>query len=105
MHALTIQLTDQQDARLREIAEERGLDPPECARALLERMLETPDSRSPAGDGQPAAGQLPSEPERKPIWKRAVEAGLSIPPEERARLPQDGARNVDHYVYGTPRQE
>ena len=27
-----------------------------------------------------------------------------VPPEEFARLPRDGARQVDHYVYGLPRR-
>ncbi|MHB8378049.1 MAG: hypothetical protein ACYDEB_14015 [Dehalococcoidia bacterium] len=38
------------------------------------------------------------------IWANIVAIGESIPPNDRARFPRDGARNLDHYLYGTPKR-
>ena len=40
----------------------------------------------------------------KPIWERAVEIMKDVPDDELAKLPVDGAEQVDHYVYGTPKR-
>lgn len=104
MPAVTIEITDQQEARLRELAEERGLDTPECASLLLGQVLDAPHI-SPERDGvEPASGAASNGSDRKPVWLRAVEAGESLPAEERARIPRDGSVNVDHYVYGLPKR-
>jgi hypothetical protein len=39
------------------------------------------------------------------IWEQIIELGKRIPPEELATFPPDGATNLDHYLYGTPKQE
>ena len=39
------------------------------------------------------------------LWERIAAIGARIPPDELARFPRDGARNVDHYLYGGPREE
>ena len=41
----------------------------------------------------------------KPFWEKIVERGKRIPPEELANFPTDGARNLDHYLYGSPKQD
>jgi hypothetical protein len=41
----------------------------------------------------------------KPIWEIALEIGASVPREEWATVPTDGARNLHHYLYGAPKQE
>ncbi len=41
----------------------------------------------------------------KPIWETVAEMGAAIPDEEWAKVPRDGARNLDHYLYGSPKQE
>jgi len=41
----------------------------------------------------------------KPIWEIALEMGASVPKEEWAEVPTDGARNVHHYLYGAPQLE
>jgi len=41
----------------------------------------------------------------KPIWEIALEIGASVPKEEWAHIPTDGARNVHHYLYGAPKLE
>ena len=40
--------------------------------------------------------------ESKPFWQWAVELGESIPAEEWAKVPTDGAANLDHYLYSHP---
>ena len=43
-------------------------------------------------------------PKRKPLWERAAELRKSIPEEEWAKLPVDGAEQLDHYIYGSPKR-
>ncbi|MGP0069201.1 MAG: type II toxin-antitoxin system ParD family antitoxin [Isosphaeraceae bacterium] len=43
-------------------------------------------------------------PGRKPLWERAAELRKSIPEEEWAKLPVDGAEQLDHYLYGSPKR-
>lgn len=42
---------------------------------------------------------------QRSIWQIAEEIGRSVPQEEWDKLPTDGARNVDHYLYGAPKRE
>ena len=37
------------------------------------------------------------------LWEKLAELGKSIPPEELARIPTDGARNLHHYLHGAPK--
>ena len=46
---------------------------------------------------QPESGPLP-------IWELARKLAASIPEKELRRLPRDGARQVDHYLYGAPKR-
>lgn len=39
------------------------------------------------------------------LWEKIVARGKRIPDEELARIPTDGARNLDHYLYGAPKQD
>ncbi len=41
----------------------------------------------------------------KPIWETVAEMGAAIPAEAWDKVPRDGARNLDHYLYGSPKQE
>jgi len=43
-------------------------------------------------------------PQRKRIWEVAEELRKSIPDEEWAKLPVDGAEQHDHYIYGLPKR-
>jgi Arc/MetJ-type ribon-helix-helix transcriptional regulator len=38
-----------------------------------------------------------------PIWETIVQIGQEVPVEEWARIPSDLARNLDHYMYGSPK--
>jgi Arc/MetJ-type ribon-helix-helix transcriptional regulator len=52
----------------------------------------------------PPAGHETTTVSHKPIWEVAEEIRKSIPAEEWARLPADGAEQLDHYLYGSPRR-
>jgi hypothetical protein len=39
----------------------------------------------------------------KPLWQAIVELGESVPEEEWAKVPTDGAKNLHHYLYGAPK--
>jgi Arc/MetJ-type ribon-helix-helix transcriptional regulator len=53
--------------------------------------------------GEAEAGE-PTAPGSKPIWEVFGEITASIPEEEWAKLPNDGAEQQDHYLYGTPKR-
>ena len=40
----------------------------------------------------------------RPIWEIIAETMKSVPPEEFAKLPKDGASEIDHYLYGHPKR-
>ncbi len=50
---------------------------------------------------QPEAGTTATH---KPIWEVAADLRASIPEEEWAKLPADGAEQHDDYIYGTPKR-
>jgi hypothetical protein len=52
---------------------------------------------------KPAPEKRPVK-ESKPFWQWIVELGESIPAEEWAKVPTDGAKNLDHYLYGHPKK-
>ena len=49
-------------------------------------------------------GRIVVEPARPPIWDRIAALTAAAPPDELAKLPADGAAQLDHYVYGTPKR-
>ena len=48
--------------------------------------------------------RLPTK-RRRPIWEIGAEIAASIPDEEAKKLPKDLSRNLDHYLYGVPKEE
>jgi antitoxin component of MazEF toxin-antitoxin module len=49
-------------------------------------------------------GRIVLEPRRPPIWERIAARAAETPPEEVAKLPADGAAQLDHYLYGHPKR-
>jgi hypothetical protein len=47
----------------------------------------------------------PSEQNSKPIWEIFEKFTSILPEEVISRLPVDGSVQIDHYLYGTPKQE
>ena len=50
------------------------------------------------------AGEMPFDPDAPPIWETIAEIGRSIPEEEWNKVPIDLATNLDHYLYGEPKE-
>ncbi len=63
--------------------------------------IRKPVSRKPRAARQ---RQAASRKRKLNIFERIVEIGKSIPDEDLARMPRDGALNFDHYVDGSPKQ-
>ncbi len=40
----------------------------------------------------------------KPLWQQIAELRESVPDEEWDKLPVDGAEQLDHYIYGSPKR-
>jgi bifunctional DNA-binding transcriptional regulator/antitoxin component of YhaV-PrlF toxin-antitoxin module len=49
-------------------------------------------------------GRIVLERPRLPIWERIAARAAETPPEEVAKLPADGAAQIDHYLYGHPKR-
>jgi antitoxin component of MazEF toxin-antitoxin module len=49
-------------------------------------------------------GRIVVERRRPPIWERLAARAAEAPPEEVAKLPADGAAQIDHYLYGHPKR-
>ena len=81
---LTIDLPDEQNAALAAKARAQGLSPEEYARQVLVHELESPT-------------------EHRHIWDVIAEKMKDVPPEDFAALPKDGLCEIDHYVYGVPK--
>jgi hypothetical protein len=43
-------------------------------------------------------------PAHKPIWEQFEDFTRELPPDAIAQLPTDGAAQLDHYLYGKPKQ-
>lgn len=80
---LTIELPDENARVLKAEAHAQGVSAQEYAQEILKRGLE--------------------HPVRKPISSKIRELWNDMPAEVRAKLPSDGASQVDHYVYGLPK--
>jgi len=50
-------------------------------------------------------GAIPFDETAKPIWKIAMEIGASVPEEAWAKIPTDLSKNIDHYLYGAPKEK
>jgi putative addiction module CopG family antidote len=65
------------------------------------RLLKEHD-QAPAESPKADTGEATST--HKPIWEVAADLRTSIPEEEWAKLPVDGAEQHDHYIYGTQKR-
>ena len=44
-------------------------------------------------------------PNARPIWEAIVELGASVPESEWKKVPTDLSINLEHYLYGAPKEE
>ena len=72
----------------------------EIIREYFRRTAQSQDPQEAADPGL-AATVIPTQ--RKPLWERAAELRQTIPEDEWAKLPTDGAEQLDHYLHGSPR--
>lgn len=81
-----IELSDDRLHELENRAQERGVSAEQYVRQVLEHDLEAPQSEQ-------SVAELMRE-----IWR-------DMPEDTLAKLPSDGASQVDHYVYGLPKRD
>lgn len=93
MTTVQLQLPDRQAAALQAQAETRGLTVEQYLRELLDRT----------GLSDAEETLVPSH--ARPIWEVIEEQLKDIPAEDFASLPKDGASQIDHYVYGSPKRD
>ncbi|MBV9267774.1 MAG: hypothetical protein JO061_16515 [Acidobacteriaceae bacterium] len=88
---LTIHLAEDKEAALKAKARARGVSAEQYAEQVLDQDLE--------------GATCPGEPARRHISDVIREIWDDLPEEAKAKLPADGATQVDHYVYGLPKRE
>jgi len=44
------------------------------------------------------------QPQQTPYWEVIQDIMKDVPDEELEKLPKDGAAEIDHYIYGTPKR-
>jgi len=75
---------------------------------VVEEALQLLEARvREAASGQRAtisAHEMVGPTRRKPIWERAAELRKRVPAEEWDKVPADGSKQLDHYIYGSPRR-
>ena len=89
---VTIQLSDEQAAVLEAQAAQEGL----TVDAWLQRMAEQYAQVRPSSST--------ASPDQRPIWEIIADRMKAVPAEVFERLPQDGASEHDHYLYGSPKR-
>jgi plasmid stability protein len=82
---LTIDLPEDEITRLNARASAEGVSAEQCARQLLRQALESTSAR-------------------RPLSARIREIWADMPDDVRAKLPDDGASQHDHYIYGVPKR-
>jgi hypothetical protein len=85
---ITIELPPGIEESLSKLAVERGSDPGKLIAEIVTREL---------GSTPPAEGVS--------AWRLLAELGASLSDEEKAKFPPDAAQNIDHYLYGLPKEE
>jgi hypothetical protein len=81
-----IDLQDEEITQLNAKASAEGLSAEQWARQLLKQALALPAARA-------------------PLSARIREIWADIPDDVRLKLPEDGASQHDHYVYGVPKRK
>jgi hypothetical protein len=96
---LTINVADEQESALKARALAQGLSPEEFAGQVLAHEL-AGSTTEPFWKEQ----EQVRDPKR-PIWEVIAERARALPTEALEHLPEDGASQHDHYIYGLPKSE
>lgn len=89
---LILDLPNNKEALLKAKAQAQGVSAEQYVQRIVDRELERPES-------------LGASPAKRRISERIAEIMADVPAEEFAKLPKDGARQVDHYVYCLPKRD
>ena len=89
---VTLEVPPEREAALKAHAQAHGL-------SIEQWFLHLADQYSP--DRPPPI----SIEDQRPIWEVIAENMKAVPPEDLALLPKDGARQIDHYLYGHPKRD
>jgi hypothetical protein len=89
---LNVEVREELGAVLKAHAHAQGVSPDRIVSRVLEDAF--------AEEIGPAA----LAPDVRPIWEVISDNMKDVPLEEFAKLPKDGAGQVDHYLYGAPRR-
>jgi plasmid stability protein len=89
---LILELPDNQEAALKARALSQGVSVEQLVQRIVDRILEQPET-------------VAVPPAKRRISQRIAEIMADVPPQEFAKLSRDGARQVDHYIYGLPRRD
>lgn len=107
METTPFDLTSAQKGLLEALAHETGKAIPsllgEALEGLAAHVRHRADNGAPQGRDEGHAAPPPQE-VAKPIWEQICDAFANVPDDELAALPEDGAAQVDHYVYGLPKR-
>lgn len=105
--SVTIEIPDELAERLRAEADKHGRALPEYVLPSLEAVVPKPHTTpEKCADLPDHSEEAPTATvKRGPAYLEAIlEVARSFTPEDLARMPPDGAREVDHYVYGLPKR-
>ena len=94
---MSLQVRPETEARINALATASGVSVDEYLSALVNR---TPLGEEPAA----SAGEAPVIRTQPRIWEVIAENMKDVPPEAFAKLPKDGASEIDHYLYGLPKR-
>jgi hypothetical protein len=86
---LNLDLSPEREAALRAQAAARGLS----VEQWLVQLAEQSEALAPEAAG-----------DERPIWEILAQSMKDAPREDLARLPEDGASQIDHYLYGHPKR-
>ncbi len=88
---LSVEIPDKLAPSLKAKAEERGVSMSNYVIQVLERDLR--------------AAEVQATPNKAPIWEIITDRMKNVPDEVFERLPEDGASQIDHYLYGLPKRD
>jgi Arc/MetJ-type ribon-helix-helix transcriptional regulator len=94
---MTLSLPPDLDARIQQKVTEAGYQTPD---EVIRKALDALDAKEQQEAPLPVKKKHPTT----PVWQRFQNAARSIPEEELATLPSDGASEHDHYLYGVPKR-
>jgi hypothetical protein len=76
-----------------ELLDDPGMADGQRVEVLL-RPLVVPDARD----------EVEGNPAHQTLWEMIQELAAGVPDEEFLKLPVDGAEQLDHYIYGSPKR-